>query len=292
MKKIALLLFPVIGLCTTLQAQQRVGINVTSPTDNLHVDSTVKIGKNNSINSSTPGRKNLLKFGDASYVTIGEEQTDDKLYIRYGDLVFSPSGGVGDGRIGIKTENPTADLHINGTLRIEGNAAAAGRVLTSDATGNATWQAPSGTGIGFRGRLGDDWAVTQAAGEFQLIGFTSEFNDGGGFNASAGTFTAPSAGVYQFTANLNWHEDNTNTGSSLLLLRLYLTRSGSNTIIEQRTDNLINNTSYSFGQSISSIVKLNAGDVITVRVDPQVSFTYYLSGNGSTATRFAGAKLY
>jgi hypothetical protein len=49
-------------------------------------------------------------------------------------------------RIGIGTDNPATNLHIAGSLRIENETQGAGKVLTSDANGNATWEAPaSGT---------------------------------------------------------------------------------------------------------------------------------------------------
>lgn len=49
-------------------------------------------------------------------------------------------------RIGIGTDNPATNLHLAGSLRIENETQGAGKVLTSDANGNATWEAPaSGT---------------------------------------------------------------------------------------------------------------------------------------------------
>ena len=47
-------------------------------------------------------------------------------------------------RLGIGTSTPTAALHINGSLRLTDDSEAAGKVLTSDDYGNATWQMPSG----------------------------------------------------------------------------------------------------------------------------------------------------
>lgn len=139
MKKILLLSVLTIVISIYLQAQN-VGINITAPIESLHVDSTIKIGKNSLLDIGTPGRKNLLKFGDESYVTIGEELIDDKLYIRYGDLIFLKSlASSGSGFIGINTETPSANFDLNGTLRLR-IGGAAGKILTSDANGNATWQ--------------------------------------------------------------------------------------------------------------------------------------------------------
>jgi len=45
--------------------------------------------------------------------------------------------------VGIGTTSPTAKLHINGTFRLADGTEGAGKVLTSDASGNASWQTPS-----------------------------------------------------------------------------------------------------------------------------------------------------
>ncbi len=44
------------------------------------------------------------------------------------------------GNVGIGTTAPTATLHVNGTTRLVDGTQGAGKVLTSDASGNATWQ--------------------------------------------------------------------------------------------------------------------------------------------------------
>ncbi len=48
------------------------------------------------------------------------------------------------GNVGIGITDPTQKLDINGQIRIRGGNPAAGRILTSDANGVASWQAPSG----------------------------------------------------------------------------------------------------------------------------------------------------
>lgn len=50
--------------------------------------------------------------------------------------------------VGIGTSSPTHKFHVNGTFRLQGNGAADGRVLTSDADGGATWKnLPANTNI-------------------------------------------------------------------------------------------------------------------------------------------------
>jgi len=50
-----------------------------------------------------------------------------------------PSLFVGDNKVGIGTESPTATLDINGTLKYTDGNEASGKVLTSDTNGNASW---------------------------------------------------------------------------------------------------------------------------------------------------------
>lgn len=47
---------------------------------------------------------------------------------------------VASGLVGINTSTPTAPLDINGQIRVRGGAPGAGKVLTSDANGLATWE--------------------------------------------------------------------------------------------------------------------------------------------------------
>ncbi|MFM2387425.1 MAG: hypothetical protein RL660_2182 [Bacteroidota bacterium] len=58
------------------------------------------------------------------------------------------------GNVGIGTNSPTAKLEVNGQVKITGGVPGAGKVLTSDATGLATWQTPSG------GSGGGQWTAT------------------------------------------------------------------------------------------------------------------------------------
>ncbi|GAG28116.1 unnamed protein product, partial [marine sediment metagenome] len=49
-----------------------------------------------------------------------------------------------DGNIGIGTAIPAAKLEVNGQVKITGGSPGAGKVLTSDAGGLASWQTPGG----------------------------------------------------------------------------------------------------------------------------------------------------
>ncbi len=61
---------------------------------------------------------------------------------------------LGNGNVGIGVNNPSAQLHTSGSVRFAGaGTPGAGRVLTSDANGNATWQLHGGGG-------GSNWIVS------------------------------------------------------------------------------------------------------------------------------------
>jgi hypothetical protein len=86
------------------------------------------------------------------------------------------------GRVGIGTSTPAATLDLNGSLKITNGSQGAGKVLTSDASGNATWQSPSGSGI------------SRIVAGTTSAGFAPSILNGSGF-----TVTRVNAGNYSVT---------------------------------------------------------------------------------------------
>ncbi|NOU38137.1 MAG: hypothetical protein HOO89_05445 [Ferruginibacter sp.] len=122
-----------ILLYTSSTFAQNVGIGIAIPDEKLQVDSTIRVGKNAIIVQGST-KKNTIKFGDGDYVTIGEQNKDDRLVLNAGSFSFA------NGNVGIGVDSATEKLDINGLIKIRSGAPAVGKVLTSDAIGRATWQ--------------------------------------------------------------------------------------------------------------------------------------------------------
>ncbi|HMO34397.1 MAG TPA: hypothetical protein PKE63_00840 [Lacibacter sp.] len=118
--------------------------------------------------------------------------------INYG--VFGQSNSAdGSGLYGFNSSTGWA-LQTLGRIRFSGINAANGRVLTSNANGDATWQdlpAVALTGVGtFASQVIPDNSITLV----QLNTITH--GDAGAFNTSTSEYTVPASGVYLITANV------------------------------------------------------------------------------------------
>ncbi|MEO7310020.1 MAG: hypothetical protein ABIX01_06460 [Chitinophagaceae bacterium] len=93
-----------------------------------------------STNIGFDGYGNRIQFGNNSYgatkVTFWTDNTSPRMFIH-------ENGNVG---IGMPTfDNPNAKLYVNGQFRLTDGTQANGRVLTTDATGLASWQTLPGS---------------------------------------------------------------------------------------------------------------------------------------------------
>jgi hypothetical protein len=150
-----------------MRADGKVGIGTTNPTAALDVNGWVQ-----STGVSIRNGSDLALFGNGGdagdivfYTSAGEQRariyTDggaNKLYLS--TLANNaPNLAIDNlGNVGIGTATPGVKLDVNGTAQMTGfrlpTGAAAGRVLTSDASGNATWQVAAGAGWNLTGNAG------------------------------------------------------------------------------------------------------------------------------------------
>ncbi len=132
----------------TINQAGNVGIGISNPSAKLH------------INQSALGSSGLtMVFPTTSFFI--QEDGDHQSYTNirkltgkgfmFSALPDSPELVIKDtltGAVGVGTKNPTTKLHIvstasNTAFRMQDGTEGTGKVLTSDASGNATWQSPS-----------------------------------------------------------------------------------------------------------------------------------------------------
>ncbi|MCF2502656.1 complement C1q domain-containing protein [Dyadobacter sp. CY107] len=104
-------------------------------------------------------------------------------------------------------------LHVNGKLKIAGNghSPAAGKILTSDANGNATWEKPAVNMIAFSEVGISSGGTINSSGGQGFVDVTFDnvaYNLGGSYNGQSNNFSVPSNGIYHFDAMVEWiHPD-------------------------------------------------------------------------------------
>ena len=125
-----------------------VGIGVTNPTSKLTV---------NGVFTSTWGMAVNTEFISGNWQNVGAGYAGLVQHdISSGNMIFwtspaSAAAGVSNpinnrvmdltatGNVGINTPTPTEKLEVNGSIKITDGTQGAGKVLTSDATGKASW---------------------------------------------------------------------------------------------------------------------------------------------------------
>lgn len=211
-----------------------VGIGTASPTAKLEVNGTVKLMGNNSpgdwiigYNNGTDDYLSASYYSREHYNLLVSDSVNGGFW---GQLQIGDAGaGVGVefnsrvnivtqmspsfGNFGIGTTSPTAKLHVVGSLNFTTGNEGMGKVLTSDASGNADWQTLSpANNVAI---LAADTFFTSQTATKNLIVYTTggideNFQVSGTINVTAVTLD-----VAQFQVA---YTDETNTPTTMALL--------------------------------------------------------------------------
>ena len=142
-------------------------------------------------------------------IAIGPATTSVDNSIILGNTTNTTTDSYAATKVGIGTSNPSAKLHVNGTLRyVDGNEGN-GKVMTSDANGNVSWQdASSGSsgGLSVYGEIyvGTGYRLSDINTTNRIVSF-GEVGPNKGLNSlsSSRIQTREVTGVYKFTYTIN-----------------------------------------------------------------------------------------
>lgn len=175
-------------------------------------------------------------------------------------------------------------LEVNGKIKISGGntTPGAGKVLTSDASGNATWQAPSATQpkVAFKSVMA---TASIPSGQGAIVNWTSELYDiSNNFNMNTKIFTVPVSGVYHFDASFHFNLSSTVYNLSSASVVIESNHNGTISYLCQ-SDGVINNSIANSQSQCSTGVdaRLQAGDQVYVKA-------YQSNGGGLAATAAGG----
>ncbi|HEV8083617.1 MAG TPA: hypothetical protein VGP55_10465 [Chitinophagaceae bacterium] len=292
-------------LLMTKAFSQNVGIGISTPLAKLHVnsaDSGVAIFQNTQtlgvdINAGLYYKTESYYTG--AIKTIGTSTNTARLGF-YTSAAASPLALfervsiLDNGYVGINTTKPSAQLDVNGQVKISGGNPAAGKVLTTNsATGLATWENPPSTpsgGTGFSVLASSSSTIANSFSATVPFNNTINaygFDDGSNFNNNSHGYVAPATGVYQFNFTISLLAG-TSTGTGIVFA--FISRNGFNYNTPALTISTIAGQPFPHSASLSFLMKLDAGDVATVIVQNSSNGTVTISNN--IETQFSGVRVY
>ncbi len=172
---------------------------------------------------------------------------------------FSSSGSAGyfSSSSGLALKTGTGGTEINGNLKISSGTPGSGKVLTSDATGNATW---SNAPIGFTVRKTAAQSIPVNVATKIIFG-NDGTQQGNSYSFPNSNFTVSTAGYYKIDATLDMQNDPSYVSSSGDIA-IVITVNG----LSNYTSRYARGTTTLGAHAVSALINLQIGDVIDIRV--------------------------
>lgn len=154
-------------------------------------------------------------------------------------------------------------LAVEGRMKISGGVQnpAEGKVLTSDASGNATWQFPSTIAFRASGLLNNqNFSIPDATGRKVMFFQEPRYNIGNAYDGNNSIFFVPVAGIYSFNTQVDWE-----IGSPYALISIKLLRNG---VISSIAESESGSSDFSVDDSpsLSTEIALQPNDAIWVEI--------------------------
>ncbi len=125
-------------------------------------DGSIIVGDNSTSTTTTSSANNQMTMRfDGGYRLFSNSTVSDGLFIN------------SSGNVGLGATAPDAKLHVVGQVKITGGTPGSGKVLTSDASGLATWETPASGDITAVGSMTSGNAFADAGADDQWLGIGS-----------------------------------------------------------------------------------------------------------------------
>lgn len=293
------MLFTITALLPFSSIAQNVGIGNSTPAMKLHISSssdTALLMLDNS-NPLAVNTNSGIYFKNGNYFTGAIKAIGTgSVFARIGFFTFAASDQnilqerisiTDDGNVGIGWNAPDVKLDINGEIKIRGGAPGAGKVLTSDATGLASWQTNAAMNSGFKAVIGGSGYNIDPSVNTTIIFTTEEYDDPSVYFPP--TFVTPSTGLYHFDALLHWNITSVAFPTQYVM---YLTVNG-----VQRHGNILDIPAGAGGfrpQALSADIKLTTGDTVEIVVIQTSGIIQSITGtfSGIRYSYFSGRRIY
>lgn len=156
-------------------------------------------------------------------------------------------------------------LVVEGKIKITGTGTApgAGKVLTSDAQGNATWEYPNPIAFRASGLKGNaDQNIPSSSPKKVMFFETARYNIGNAYDAANSIFFPPFAGIYHFNAQVEYYGP-----APLTFFRLKLLRGGNISTLSEGVSGPADGTSFYHPASLTLDIALQPNDAVWVEIE-------------------------